>query len=215
MNSILKKPIGASGVIRGILMLLAFGLVALGLSMFARDQPELNREKRLRGERSALDARIAEVQQQVAATEPLIPVEQDRVAGAEKVIRQLEQLQSTWDMVIGNRAQQKANAERLERVKGLHAAAVARVAELQQQQAQAQRTKEGYEIERTKVDAQLRMEEASKEGALSQLHRGWLRVRPWLAIVTGIAVMALTLWPIARMRQRAAGRAPDGNIGES
>src|SRR6185436_316362 len=114
----------------------------------------------LREERAALEGKLTEVQKRSETISAQIPPEQDRVARSEKIIRQLEELQSTWDRVVGNRAQQKANAERLENVRKLHETAVARVAELQQELARSKWERDGYEIERTRIEAQLRVFEA-------------------------------------------------------
>ena len=184
-------------------------LAGMGIWLFAHDRPELKHESRLRQERAELEAKITQAAHEIGRLEPLIPPEQEKVVGAEKVIRQLEQLQSTWDLVVGNRAQQKANAERLERMRSLHSTSVVRVAEFQQQLADARRTLEGISIERTRVDAQLRVEDTKKAGAVSQLNRLWLQGRPWFFVSAGIAMGAFALFPLFQpAREQKKGSEP-------
>jgi hypothetical protein len=178
----------------------AFGVGALGLWLFVHDQPELNLEPRLRAERAMLDGKVAEVQQRSDSIAAQIPPEQDRVVKSEKVIRQLEELQSTWDMLVGNRAQQRANAERLKHLQALHAAAVARVAELQQELARTKWERDGYEIERTRIDAQLRIVEAKKAGIFYYFRRAWLRLRAWTCIGLALYLLGPILWRLAIAR---------------
>lgn len=182
------------------IVIAAIGVGSLGLWLFVHDRPELNLEPRLRAERATLDRKLAEVQQRSDAVAAQIPPEQDRIAKSEKIIRQLEELQSTWDMLVGNRAQQRANAERLKHLQTLHATAVARVAELQQEVARTKWERDGYEIERTRVDAQLRIVEAKKAGFFYYFRRAWLRLRAWTCIGVGIYLLGPILWRIAIAR---------------
>lgn len=182
------------------LVIAALGVGVLGLWLFVHDRPELELEPRLRAERATLDQKLAAVQQRSDTIAAQIPAEQDRVTKSEKVIRQLEELQSTWDMLVGNRAQQRANAERLEHIRKLRAAAVARVAEFQQEVTRTKWERDGYEIERSRVDGQLRIVEAKKAGISYYFRRAWLRLRAWTCIGVAIYLLGPILWRLAIAR---------------
>jgi hypothetical protein len=149
-----------------------------------------------------LDEKIKAAEQRAETIAAEIPPEQQRVAESEKIIRQLEELQTTWNLVSRNRAQQRANAERLRDLRTTNETAVARLAELQQQVARAKWERESYEIERTRIGSTLRMEEARRAGAGYRLQRAWLSVRSWLCFGGALYLMGFILLPIAREQWR-------------
>jgi len=174
------------------------------------DRPELNREVSLRSKRTVLDAKLVEVEKRSVALATAIPYEENRVSQTEKVIRQLSELQSTWNLLTGNRAQQKANAERLEQMQASHAASVARVAELQQNLSSAQSERETHEIERERIEAELRVIQANKASALYHVRRAGLRLRAWIVLgaAIGFGGAAFRIALVRRWKRRA-----DGTIG--
>ena len=154
-----------------VIATIALAVAGFGFWLFKQDQANLNFEKQLRGERSVLNAKIAEAEERIPPIAAEILPEQDKVAQSEESIRQLEDLQSTWDRLVGNRAQQRANAERLEKMRATHATAISRVAELQQQVARAKWERDNDESERTRIDSQLRVAESHSAGADYQVRR--------------------------------------------
>src|SRR5687768_6833292 len=94
------------------IVMAALAIAVLGGWLFRHDRSKLDFEFRLREQRAALESKIDEAGQRIGSFSALIPPEQEKVVQTEKIIRQLEELQSTWDRFIGNRAQQRANNER-------------------------------------------------------------------------------------------------------
>jgi hypothetical protein len=197
----LTRAMANRAVMVGVLIVAA-GIGVLGIQLLARDRSELQRESRLRSEDAAIETKLVDVQDRTESIRSQIPAQQERVARAEKIIGQLEGLQSTWDMLVGNRAQQRANAERMKQMQALHADAVAQVADLQQQLARANWERENLEIERTRIGSQLRIEEAKKAGGVYPLRRAWLSVRGWLCLAVALTLFGFVAWLVATRQWR-------------
>jgi hypothetical protein len=213
----IKTPMTRStahaSIIGIVIAALAFAM--LGLWLFKRDKPKLNIERGLQEQRSILEGKIVEADRRIETIAPQIPQEEQKIPQVEKIIRQLEELQGTWNLLVSNRAQQRANAERLEAMRTLHADTVARVADLQQQLARAKWERESYEIERTRISSQLRVLESRKASVLYQLARIWTVARSWICFGAAMYLLGPVLLPIVstRWRQRkqgvvVGGRAP-------
>ena len=190
-----------------VIMIAALSLGALGFWLWERDRPQLNRERDLRDQLATLEKKIQAADQRVETLALQVPPEQQRVAQSEKIIRQLEELQTTWNLVVGNRAQQRANAERLRNLRTTNETAVARLAELQQQVAQAKWELESHEIERSRIHSTLRLEDAKKAGAGYRVQRAWMSVRAWLCFGGALYLIGFVLLPIGleQWRRNAEG----------
>lgn len=173
-------------------------LGALGFRWMQQDRPQLNRERDLQNQIVALSEKIEAADRRIETIAAQIPPEQNRVDESEKLVRQLEELQTTWNLVSGNRAQQRANAERLRDLRKTNEAAVAKIADLQRQVAQAKWERENHEIERTRAESTLRMEEAKKAGVGYRLQRVWMSVRAWICFGGALYLIGFVLLPIAR-----------------
>ena len=186
-------------------LLLALTLAAVGVWLVVHDRPKLNRETSLRDQVAELEQRIVQLKAKSDALAAEIPNEQSRVAQSEKVIRELTDLQSTWNLVTGNKAQQRANEERMQRMEALHATSVARVASLQQELAHVHFESESLKAQQTRIESELRLEQARQNGLPYKAGRVWLRVRGWLCLVLSLGVVA---WMI---RSRSSRRRPRSN----
>lgn len=195
----IKQPLTRDAAIRRMVLIVVGALFSaiLGMWLFTLDRPRLNLENRLREQRAEFDAKFKETEQRVETIAVQIPPEQEKVVQSEKTIRQLEELQGTWDRLVGNRAQQRANAERIASLRKLNAASIARVAELQQQLARARWERDNHEIERTRIDSQLRAEDSRKADALHRIQRGWISIRAWLCFGVSLYLLGPVLVPIA------------------
>ena len=180
----------------------AIAIAALGLWLFVRDRPRLTIDHRLREQIEALDSKIGEAEQRVVTVSALIPAEQEKVLKTENIIRQLEATQSTWDLFIGNRAQQRANNERLASMRTLNASTVAKVADLQQQVARAKWDRDMHQIERTRLESQLRVLDSEQASAAYQLRRIWLKVRAWLCFGISVFLLGPVMVPLVLEQRR-------------
>lgn len=181
---------------RAIIMVVVAGvaLAAVGLWLYFHDRPALGQEARLNAERAVVVGNIDRTQARIDQLTAEIAAEQDRTARSAKLVTELEQIQSTWSWFGGNKAQQKANAERLERMKTMHANSSARVLALRQDLARTTWERDGHEIERDRIDRQLKEEAARKSAVTYYFRRAWLRVRSWLLIAAALYVLGPVLW---------------------
>ena len=212
----IKKPLTRDAAIRRMILIVVGALCSavLGMWLFTMDRPRLNLENRLREQRAEFDAKLSEAEERIETVAVQIPPEQEKVAQSEKTIRQLEELQGTWDRLVGSRAQQRANAERIAGLRKLNAISIARVAELQQQVARARWERANHEIERTRLDSLLRAEDSRKADALYRIHRGWLRIRAWLCFGVSLYLLGPVLVPIAveQWRRKKRGLTVGGQV---
>lgn len=189
-----------------VVAIAALTLAALGLYFFINDESDLNREPRLRRELAQLDAELAAVQQRIDQLEVDLVPAKSRVVQADKVIAQREQIKNTWSWFTGNREQQKANEEQLERMQAFRADAAAKLADVQQELRRVRWERDGRQIERDRVTDALREEEARQATFSYYLQRAWLRSRSWIFLGAAAYLFVPVLLPAAFKRWRE-GRA--------
>jgi hypothetical protein len=157
-------------------------VAAAGLWLFFNDMNALEGERRLRDERAKIELRLADDRRRVEQLEVEVTPARERVMQAEKVIRELRQLTETWQWFGGNRAQHRANQERLQAMEALRADVAGKADALQRSLRRAQWARDGHEIELGRIDAQLRLHEIERQGAAYWLRRAWLAWRSWVVI---------------------------------
>ncbi|HWL16661.1 MAG TPA: hypothetical protein VNR00_13720 [Opitutus sp.] len=189
-----------------VVAIAALTLAALGLYFFINDESDLNREPRLRRELAQLDAELAAVQQRIDQLEVDLVPAKSRVVQADKVIAQREQIKNTWSWFTGNREQQKANEEQLERMQAFRADAAAKLSDVQQELRRVRWERDGRQIERDRVTDALREEEARQATFSYYLQRAWLRSRSWIFLGAAAYLFVPVLLPAAFKRWRE-GRA--------
>jgi hypothetical protein len=106
-----------------------------------------------------------------------IPAEEERIRQAHKIIAELNHLASTWDRLVGNPEQQKANAEQLAHMTKLRTDAAERLAALQQESKRTGWERDGLEITRAGLDAQFQAVDRERSTALHYLGLAWRRLR--------------------------------------
>src|SRR6266498_809983 len=133
---------------RAIVVVLIAGvtLVVTGGWLYVHDRPALETEVRLKAERVVVADNLAKTQVRLEQLAKDVATEQDRETRSAKIVADLEQLESTWSWFGGNRAQAKANSERLAHMKEFHATASARVLALRQEVARTTWERDGHEI---------------------------------------------------------------------
>lgn len=187
--------------------IVAAATIVAGVLLIFADERKLDAGPQLRTELAALDTKLTEVEARIEQLQVDIPPEQERVLRSEKVIAQLEQLKSTWDWLVGNREQQRANAKRIEDMQAFHAKAAARVAELQQELRRMRWERDGHVMERDAVAKRLREEEARQATWNHRWWQVWLRVRGWIAIALGGYLLVFAAVPAWWRQRRLRGEA--------
>jgi hypothetical protein len=150
-------------------------------------------------ERAQVLGGLDDVRARLGRIQGQIPLEQERVRQADKIIGELSHLASTWDRLVGNPEQQKANHEQLTHVTQLRADAAERVAALQQESRQTSWERDGLEITRASVDARLRAVETDRSVAAHYLGLAWRRMRVGLV---GVLTLYSLGWVLFYFRRR-------------
>src|SRR4051812_34175900 len=101
-------------------LIVGLGLAALALWLFLKDNVDFEEWRKdvvrsIDGERTKVKAAMTDVNQRMDRLSMEIATEQDRAKRADKIIADLKELESMWDKYVGNPAQQKANADQMER----------------------------------------------------------------------------------------------------
>ncbi len=184
-------------------LILGLSLAAGGLWLYLRDNVDFDEWRHdvirtLTGERAKVQSALDDVRLRLNHTTADIAAEQERIRQADKVIAQLEELDSTWDRITGD-PQQRANRERREKLAQTRAESQARVAKLQEDFTRTTWERDGLEIALGKVDAQLRAIEAKRSKVLHYLERIWnypvgrLTVKGWVYLALGLYFLGPTL----------------------
>ena len=192
---LLRKLI-VSAVIAG----LGFGTGALWIFSHQRDFGDLDRETKiveLSQKRAKLRVEKAEIERRMEGFQAGVAVQRERSKQAEKVIASLHEDESWWDRVWANRAQQKTNDERLERMEKLRAAALAQTAELTQTLSQTRWEKDGVEISLQQTEGELAGLEASQSKLRWFAQTAWEKTKWFIAGGLGAYFFGPLLWTLA------------------
>lgn len=166
-------------------LMVALALVAWALWIFLQDnvdfdlrQTELVRV--LNGQRTEIRAALADVHLRQEKLLQEISAEKLRAEQAAGVMRKLKELESTWDRLVGNPEQQKANAEQLARMEILRQDAEAKIAAHEAAYTRGTWERDGLEIALGKLEVRITQVEAQKSKLAHYLERAWERSKWWL-----------------------------------
>ena len=148
-------------------LIAALALTACALWLFLKDNVDFDEWRKdvvrtINGEREKVKEAMADVHQRMDRISAEITAEQDRGKQTDKVIAQLRDLESTWDKLVGNREQQKANAEQLAKMLALRAELAKKVKALQLEFTRTTWERDGLEIALGKIDTRLKVAEVQQ-----------------------------------------------------
>jgi hypothetical protein len=193
-------------------LIVALGLAACGLWLFLKDNVDFDQWRQdlvrsLNGERTKVQSAMDDVHKRMDRISAEVAAEQERAKQADKVIAQLRELESTWDRLVGNPEQQKANAEQLARMTELRVMLRDKVTALQQQFTRTTWERDGLEIALGKLDVQLQAIEAKQSKVMHYLEQTWnypvghaplrLPVKWWVYTFLGLYFLGPTAGKIA------------------
>lgn len=159
-------------------LIVTLALAACGLWLFLKDNVDFDQWRQdvvrtINGERANTKSALDDVHKRMDRLSAEITAEQEKGKQADKIIEQLRDLESTWDRLVGNPAQQKGNAEQLDRMKALRAAATARVQTLQQEFTRTTWERDGLEVALGKLDARLKEAEEKRSRVFHYVDEAW------------------------------------------
>lgn len=173
------------------LLMVVLALCAYGLWLFLRDTVDFDQYRTdlvltLSGERRQIREAMADVEQRLDELTVTMEAEQSRIRQAEKVIATLTELESTWDRLIGNPEQQRANAEQKARMENLRRDAQANLADLRTKFQRTVWEKDGLQIALGRLETQIKAVEEKQSQAFHYLRDAWERSRVWLAVALAL-----------------------------
>ena len=179
-------------------LIVVLGLAACGLWLFLQDNANFNVVRRqylaeLKDQRQHTRAILDDANKRMAAMQTEIAKEQARAKMAGRVVVELQSQRSIWARLFGDRAQQRANAERLARMERVKQDAEKRAVDLQQQLVRTQWEKDGLEIALGKLDRRIRVAEANQSRVLHYLLLAWDKIKWYIAAALGLYFLGPTL----------------------
>jgi hypothetical protein len=188
-------------------LIAGLGLLAVALWLYLKDNVDFDQwradtVRAITGERAKITGALDDVHKRMDRISLEIQAEQGRAQLADNAMAKLHDLESTWDKYVGNRAQQQANAEQLEKLSETRRALTTRIAGLQQDFTRATWERDGLEIALGKINGRLEAVQAQQSRVFHYLDRAWnrpvgrgpmrLAVKWWVAIALGLYFLGPT-----------------------
>jgi hypothetical protein len=187
----------------GVAALIVFAALAIGgLWFFIQEEraQELNRaEKLVRAvaERERLLAAKADVERRLATLRADIEKQRERARQAAKIIATLRELESWWERWFGNRQQQSANAEQIERMEKTRQDSLGLVDDFQRAVTKTVFEQDGVDVALRRVNGEVAYLEQARSGARHYLVTAWDRLKWYLAWALAGYFFGPTLWSLA------------------
>jgi hypothetical protein len=183
-------------------LIVLLGLAAFGLWLFLRDNLGVDGRRgeelqRLGVERQRLVAAKAAVEERIVKFKAEAAVQQHRLEQAAKVMAALRELESWWDRLFGNRAQQSANAEQVKRLQEIQAESKSRLSDLKAKITQTNWEKDGVEIALQRVEGEIRRVEETQSVVVHYWHRAWVQARWYVFGALAAYFLGPTVWALA------------------
>lgn len=165
--------------------IVVLALVAYGLWLFLKDNVDFDLRRNelvlsLTGERAQIREALGEVNHRLELRVAEIAVEEGRLAQAGSVIDRLKALESTWDRLIANTEQQKANSEQMARMEALRAESRGKLEVLRREFQRTTWEKNGLELALGKLEVHLQEVEEQKSRFTEYVRLAWEKTRFWI-----------------------------------
>jgi len=172
-------------------LLPALALVAGAIWLRCSDRVDFGAARRARlatvlEQRDHVQRRWDSVQARVQRIQSEIPQREEEIRRADKVVGELKELRSTWERLVGDREQQIANGEQLARMTKFRAESADRVAALRLESKRTIWERDGLEISRARLDAQLDLLQNDGTVAGHYLRLAWHLMKS--GIIWGLAI---------------------------
>ena len=182
-------------------LIVLVALAGYGLWLFLQDEGLLDERRveklqRVIAERDQLIDMKAAIERKVAGFRTEIEAQRQRAKEAEKIIATLRELESWWDRWFGDRKQQAANADQLQRMEALKAESAGKLSQLQRTVTQAVWEQDGAEIALRKANHEVALLEATKSKTRHYLIVAWDRTKWYLALALASFFLGPTLWAL-------------------
>ena len=185
------------------LLLVAVWLGGYALRLYRLDGTDYGQRQQARiaalvAQRDMLQGSVTVVAARRTDRAAALAVEETRARQADKVIASLRALESTWDRLVGNPAQQQANAEQIRRMEEMRDTARSQAAAIKQELPRLTWEKDGLEIDLGRLSGELRREENDRSPAWHYLSLAGRKSQGWLAL---LAVLYVAIELVAARRR--------------
>jgi hypothetical protein len=182
-------------------LIVVIALAGYGLWLYVQEEGLLEKQRverlaRAMEERDALLAAKAALEARIAAVRTEIDAQKKRAEQAGKVIAALQQLESWWERWFGDKVQQAANAERLQRVQSLKQEAAGKMTELQRTLTQTIWEQDGLDVALRRVNGEVENLEASQSQARHYVLIAWDKLKWYVALALAAYFFGPTLWAL-------------------
>ncbi|MBI5692718.1 MAG: hypothetical protein HZC55_21785 [Verrucomicrobia bacterium] len=185
----------------GVVLIVVIALAAYGIWSYLQEagrleEHRLERLQQALADREKLQAAKAAVAERVAALQREVEAQKERVERAGKVLAALRELESWWDRLWGNSAQQRANAEQAQRMVSVQKEAQLKLAERQSALALAVAEKFGVEAALHRADQEVGRLAESRSQVARYLWQAWQHLKWWLAFAVMAFLLGPTIWAL-------------------
>lgn len=198
MISILKFLSWFFQKIAAALLMVALALAAYGVWLYLRDNVNFDLQRSeivrtLNGERAKTREAMHDVDLRLEKQTEAITAEKERVVKLDKIIANLENLESTWDRLVGNPEQQAANATQKARMIELRTQTQAKIETLQTEYTRTTWQRDGLEVALGRMEARLVKIEEQQSEVMHYLEAAWMKTRWWLLGAIALYFLGPTL----------------------
>lgn len=197
-RKLLPPVLLASGVLLGV----AWWLQRSGGE--SMDQRRAGELRQVAAERTALRTALEEVNRRMDRLASEVAAEKERADRAAGIVAKLRELESVWDRFVGNPAQQRANAEQMQKMQRVHDDAVARSHAAQQELTRTTWERDARELALRELDEREAAVRRETSGAVYFAGLAWRKARLWLAVVVAAWFVVPPVFRFVRW-WRAAG----------
>ena len=187
------------------LLLVAASLGGCAFRLYRQDgtdyrQRQDSRIAALVAQRDLLQGSVTAVAARRTDNTAALAAEETRALQADKVIASLRALESTWDRLVGNPAQQLDNAEQIKRMEQMRDTARSKAVAIKQELLRLTWEKDGLEIDLGRLTGEMRREENDRSPTWHYLLLAGKKSRGWLAL---LAVLYIAIELVAARRRPA------------
>lgn len=192
--------LGQKLVAAALIVLVA--LAAYGLWLFLQDEGffEGKRAEKLQravAERDRLLEAQSALERQIGEFRADLARQKERAEQAGKVVAMLRELESWWERWFGNRQQQAANAEQLQRMEKVQTDAAGKITELQRAVTRTIWEKDGLDAALRRANAEVETLETSQSRVRHYVALAWDKTKWWVLLALASYFLGPTLWSLA------------------
>lgn len=202
MQALLLKLAGwLSQKVVAAALIVAIALAGYGFWLFLQEEGmfegrRVERLERARAERDQLLTAQTMITEKITAMRLEIDKQRDNAKRAEKVITTLREIESWWERWFGNKEQQAANVEQIQRMEKLKNDSAAKVADLHRLVTQTIWEKDGIEVHLRRVNAEVETLEASRSRVRQFAVMAWEKTKWYILFALAAYFFGPTLWAL-------------------